>query len=55
MATKVPSTKTKQWQPDPNITDTELAEKEVEFIRKHESNNPNIGYNRWPKFNANHT
>ena len=26
MATKVPSTKTKQWQPDPNITDTELAE-----------------------------
>ena len=26
MATKVPSTKTKQWQPNPNITDTELAE-----------------------------
>jgi len=26
MATKVPSTKTKQWQPNPSITDTELAE-----------------------------
>ena len=24
--------------------------KEVEFIRKYESNNPAIGYNRWPKF-----
>ncbi len=24
--------------------------KEVEFIRKYESNNPEIGYNRWPKY-----
>lgn len=24
--------------------------KEVEFIRKYDSNNPAIGYNRWPKF-----
>ena len=28
----------------------ELAEKEVEFIRKYRSNDPSIGYNRWPKF-----
>jgi len=33
-----------------NATEKELSEKEVEFIRKHDSNNPEIGYNRWPKF-----
>lgn len=27
-----------------------LSAKEVKFIRKFQSNNPNIGYNRWPKF-----
>lgn len=27
----------------------ELAAKEVEFIRKYRSNDPEIGYNRWPK------
>ena len=26
--------------------------KEVEFIREYQSNNPAIGYNRWPKFNG---
>ena len=26
------------------------AEKEVEFIRLYNSNNPAIGYNKWPKF-----
>lgn len=30
--------------------DTEVNAKEVELIRKFESNNPKIGYNRWPKF-----
>lgn len=30
-------------------TSVELAEKEVEFIRKYRSNDPSIGYNRWPK------
>lgn len=35
-----------------SCTDAELAEKEVEFIRLYQSNNPEIGYNRWPKFNA---
>lgn len=34
-------------------SDSELAEKEVEFIRKLNSNNPEIGYNRWPNFNEN--
>lgn len=28
----------------------ELSQKEVEFIRRFQSNNPEIGYNRWPKF-----
>jgi len=31
-------------------TERELAEKEIEFIRKYQSNNPEIGYNQWPKF-----
>ncbi|MCA9462118.1 MAG: hypothetical protein KC590_08285 [Nitrospira sp.] len=31
-------------------TDAELAAKEVEMIRKFESNNPAVGYNRWPKW-----
>lgn len=30
-------------------TDEELSAKEVEFIRHHRSNDPKIGYNRWPK------
>jgi hypothetical protein len=33
-----------------NCTETELSQKEVEFIRKYSSNNPDIGYNQWPKF-----
>ena len=28
---------------------TEVCEKEVEFIRLYRSNDPNIGYNQWPK------
>jgi len=31
-------------------TKTELSKKEVEYIRKYQSNNPQVGYNRWPKF-----
>jgi hypothetical protein len=30
-------------------SEQELAAKEVEFIRKFRSNDPNIGLNRWPK------
>ncbi len=32
------------------LTDNEINSKEVELILKFESNNPEIGYNRWPKF-----
>jgi len=31
-------------------TDSELSAKEIEYIKIYQSNNPNIGYNRWPKF-----
>ncbi|MGL5410344.1 MAG: hypothetical protein ACRDAP_16800 [Shewanella sp.] len=31
-------------------TDKEVSMKEVELIRLLQSNNPNIGYNKWPKF-----
>ena len=40
------------WESE-DCSGSELAEKEVEFIRKLNSNNPEIGYNRWPKFNEN--
>lgn len=37
------------WESE-ECTEAELSLKEVEFIRKFQSNNPEIGYNRWPKF-----
>ncbi len=37
------------WQSD-EATDKEVNKKEVELILKYESNNPQIGYNRTPKF-----
>ena len=37
------------WESE-EATEAELAAKEVELIRKHRSNDPAIGYNRWPKF-----
>lgn len=40
------------WE-SPDCEESELSAKEVEFIRKFESNNPSIGYNRWPNFNEN--
>ena len=33
-----------------DASESELAAKEVEFIRKYNSNDPLVGYNRWPKF-----
>lgn len=30
-------------------SDGEVNKKEVELIRQHESNNPSVGYNRFPK------
>lgn len=35
-------------------SESELAAKEVEFIREYNSNDPEVGYNRWPKFNSDH-
>lgn len=37
------------WESE-SASDVELSAKEIEFIRQYKSNNPNIGYNRWPKF-----
>jgi hypothetical protein len=31
-------------------TDAEVNKKEVEYIQLYSSNNPLVGYNRWPKF-----
>ena len=39
------------WESD-TATEKELSAKELEFIRLHESNDPAIGYNRWPKFRS---
>jgi len=40
------------WESE-TATEEEFSSKEVEFSRKHGSNNPRKGYNRWPKFNVN--
>lgn len=32
-----------------NATDEEVNKKEIELILKYESNNPEKGYNQWPK------
>ena len=37
------------WESE-TATDAEVSRKEAEFIRRHMSNDPTIGYNRWPKF-----
>jgi len=37
------------WHSD-SATDKEVSQQEVAFIRLPQSNNPEIGYNRWPKF-----
>lgn len=31
-------------------TDKEVNQKEIEFINKYQSNDPAVGYNKWPKF-----
>jgi hypothetical protein len=38
------------WQSD-TATDQDVNSKEIEFIRSFRSNDPAVGYNRWPKFN----
>ena len=37
------------WQSD-NATVKEVNQKEIEYIRLYGSNNPDIGYNRWPRY-----
>jgi hypothetical protein len=39
------------WESE-SATDAEVSQKEVEYIRAFRSNNPDVGYNRWPKFSA---
>ncbi len=34
------------------ITESELTRKEIAFIRHYQSNDPAIGYNRFPKFKS---
>lgn len=33
-----------------NLSDKEINQIEIQFIKQFESNNPEIGYNQWPKF-----
>jgi hypothetical protein len=37
------------WESE-NAADKEVYKKELEYIRRFNSNNPNRGYNQWPKF-----
>jgi hypothetical protein len=37
------------WESE-SATNKEVNQLEVDYIRKYESNNPDIGYNQWPKF-----
>ena len=37
------------WESD-SASDSEVTQKELEFIQKLRSNDPVIGYNQWPKF-----
>ena len=39
------------WESE-EATESELSAKEIEMIRKYQSNDPALGYNRWPKFNG---
>ena len=37
------------WESE-TASDAEVNQKEVELIRLNRSNDPTVGYNRWPKF-----
>jgi hypothetical protein len=39
------------WESE-TATDSEVSLEEVRLINQYQSNNPDIGYNRWPKFKA---
>lgn len=38
------------WESE-DCSESQLSIKEVELIKSNKSNDPEIGYNRWPKFN----
>jgi hypothetical protein len=40
------------WESE-EATEAELSAKEVELIRQYRSNDPEVGYNRWPRLNPN--
>ena len=40
------------WESE-DCSESVLSKKEVEFINQYHSNNPEIGYNRWPKYDEN--
>lgn len=37
------------WESE-TATDSEVNQKEIEFIRSLKSNDPSVGYNQWPRF-----
>ncbi|MFR9710219.1 hypothetical protein ACL02P_12490 [Paenibacillus sp. MB22_1] len=37
------------WESD-NASDKEVNKKEIEHIKKYRSNDPDVGYNQWPKY-----
>ena len=37
------------WESE-DCDESELSTREVEYIRQYQSNNPEVGYNRWPRF-----
>ena len=39
------------WESE-NAADEEVNKKEVELIIQHTSNDPDVGYNQWPKFKS---
>lgn len=39
------------WESE-DATDEEVNQKEIQLIRRFNSNDPAIGYNRWPKFTS---
>ena len=38
------------WESE-TASDAEVNQKELEYIRALRSNDPDVGYNRWPRFN----
>jgi hypothetical protein len=40
------------WESE-TATNIEVSKKELDYILKFRANNPEIGYNRWPKFKTN--